>query len=140
MIDCEKVVGNLQILRTWCAVNPRHGMGLDSGECEKAVGWLDDALALLKAYQPRVLTLDEIEDGESYWFEGESYWCSDGKEFVTRPVICVHREDDAQKPYITFVWQFGTFSWELEDYGKTWRCWTSRPTDEQRKAVKWDER
>lgn len=23
-------------------------------------------------------------------------------------------------------------------YGKTWRCWTSRPTDEQRKAVKWE--
>lgn len=27
------------------------------------------------------------------------------------------------------------FAW----YGKTWRCWTVRPTDEQRKAVKWDE-
>ena len=25
-----------------------------------------------------------------------------------------------------------------EDYGKTWRCWTSRPTDEQREAVKWE--
>ena len=23
-------------------------------------------------------------------------------------------------------------------YGKTWRCWTSRPTDEQREAVKWE--
>ena len=53
MTDCEKVVGNLQILRTWCAVNPRHGMGLNAGDCEKAVGWLDDALALLKAYKRR---------------------------------------------------------------------------------------
>lgn len=25
------------------------------------------------------------------------------------------------------------------DYGKTWRCWTARPTDEQREAAKWDE-
>ena len=24
-------------------------------------------------------------------------------------------------------------------YNKKWRCWTSRPTDEQRKAVRWDE-
>ena len=24
------------------------------------------------------------------------------------------------------------------DYGKKWRCWTAKPTDEQRKAVKWD--
>lgn len=23
-------------------------------------------------------------------------------------------------------------------YGKTWRCWTSRPTDEQREAAKWE--
>lgn len=25
------------------------------------------------------------------------------------------------------------------DYGKTWRCWPRRPTDEERKAAKWDE-
>ena len=24
-------------------------------------------------------------------------------------------------------------------YGKTWRCWTARPTDEQREAAKWNE-
>ena len=24
-----------------------------------------------------------------------------------------------------------------EEYGKTWRCWNKRPTDEQRKAVAW---
>lgn len=24
-------------------------------------------------------------------------------------------------------------------YGKTWRCWPRKPTDEERKAVKWDE-
>lgn len=26
-----------------------------------------------------------------------------------------------------------------ETYGISWRCWTARPTDEQRKTVKWDE-
>lgn len=93
---------------------------------------IDNAISLLKAQQPRVQKLDEIKDGESYWL-------SAGKEFVTRPVICVHREDDARKPYITFVWQFGTFSWESEEYGKTWRVWSARPTDAERKAVKWDE-
>lgn len=24
-------------------------------------------------------------------------------------------------------------------YGNTWRCWTQRPTDEQREAAKWNE-
>lgn len=28
---------------------------------------------------------------------------------------------------------------DSENYGKTWRCWTAKPTDEQRKAVKWDD-
>lgn len=32
----------------------------------------------------------------------------------------------------------GRVHWlNLEDYGRTWRCWTSLPTDEQRKAVEW---
>ena len=25
-----------------------------------------------------------------------------------------------------------------EDYGKIWRCWPQKPTDEERKAAKWD--
>ena len=25
------------------------------------------------------------------------------------------------------------------DYGKTWRCWSRRPTDKERKAAKWDD-
>lgn len=28
---------------------------------------------------------------------------------------------------------------ERDDYGKTWRCWSHRPTDEKRKAAEWDE-
>lgn len=50
MTDREKVVSHLQILRTWCAVNPDFGMGLDIDDCPKAVEWLDAALALLKEY------------------------------------------------------------------------------------------
>lgn len=26
-----------------------------------------------------------------------------------------------------------------DEYGKTWRCWSRRPTDEERKAAKWDD-
>lgn len=33
----------------------------------------------------------------------------------------------------------GRVGWcKLDDYGKTWRCWSARPTDEQREAAKWD--
>lgn len=27
----------------------------------------------------------------------------------------------------------------FENYLKTWRCWTSRPTDEERQAAKWED-
>jgi len=100
-----------------------------------------DALALIQKQQARI---DELEAGQTARVmsleeikDGESYWLSAGKEFVMQPVICVHREGDARKPYITFAWQFGTFSWDLEDYGKRWCCWTQRPTDEQREAEPW---
>lgn len=45
----KNVIVNLCILRTWCAVNPDYGMGLDVEECGKAVGWLDDAIGMMQA-------------------------------------------------------------------------------------------
>lgn len=31
------------------------------------------------------------------------------------------------------------YVFKLYDYSKTWRCWARKPTDEERKAVKWDD-
>ena len=28
--------------------------------------------------------------------------------------------------------------YDIKDYGKTWRCWASRPTDEERSAAAWE--
>lgn len=151
----EKVCKGLEELRNFAdtkvhpIVSPEN-WGVYSDLCDLIDEFGTDAIALIRqqaekihelqtkvhelqtVQTARVVTLEEIKDGESYWL-------SAGKEFVTQPVICVHREDDARKPYITFVWQFGTFSWDSEDYGKRWRCWTQRPTDEQMKDTKWDE-
>lgn len=33
----------------------------------------------------------------------------------------------------------GFFIVDNKDYGKEWRAWTVMPTEEQRKAVKWNE-
>ena len=29
--------------------------------------------------------------------------------------------------------------YDIKEYGKTWRCWASRPTDEERKVAQWEE-
>ena len=52
----ENVIKHLGILRAWCAVNPAYGRGLDVEDCEKAVGWLDDAIGMMKAEGERETT------------------------------------------------------------------------------------
>lgn len=66
---------------------------------------------LLKAQEPRVLTLEEAKKADVCWLEQRGY-----EPYVT---------DDAD-------------TWNPEIYGKAYRCWSAMPTEEQRKAVKWD--
>ena len=40
--------------------------------------------------------------------------------------------------YLFFITYHGCKKFECEEYNRTWRCWTKRPTDEQRKTVKWE--
>lgn len=70
-----------------------------------------DALTLLKAQEPRVLTLEEAKKAEVCWLEERGY-----------------------EPFATL--EAGT--WNPEKYGKSYRCWNHMPTEEQRKAVKWE--
>lgn len=32
----------------------------------------------------------------------------------------------------------GIKKYEIDDYGKTWRCWAIRPTDEEREVAAWE--
>lgn len=95
---------------------------------------LPDALALLKEQAPRVMTLDEIvKNGgeEPIYLE-----CPDLGGVM--PVI--YQPDDFEDGYLGFSgsWRSSGYYHGM-NYGKTWRCWTARPSDEQRKAVKWDD-
>ena len=90
--------------------------------CDDLNPLLDDALSMIKKLEPHVIGLSEIEEGEGYWMDSLS-----NSDFVPRPVICVHNEKDARKPYITLAWQYGTFSWEAETYGTEWRLWSAKP-------------
>ena len=100
---------------------------------------MTDALSLLKAQEPRVLTISELwhmehkpvylerKNSRLYTTEpsivlktGRSYIPSLGDSCI------LMRENKIHDKY----WACG--------YNKTWRCWTARPTDEQREEVKWD--
>ena len=106
--------------------------------CYGTVGLMADALSLLKAQEPRVMTLEELEDALDtvVWLDiPNTENLADGYSLIT---AYSHKNG-----FIFLESPFGDNPsqdrFEYKDYGITWRCWTSRPTDEQREAVKWDE-
>ena len=107
-------------------------------KAEEPTFWLDfvrcafeNALALLKDQEPRVMTLEETKAfGWDYCYLEELRL--PGKEYRA---VC----GDYTLTCITWPC---TTSMRIQhgdgNYNKTWRCWTEKPTEEQRRAVKWD--
>ena len=120
MPDRERVIKWLEICIKGCDDSCPY-----KKECESNGGFIEpmrDALALLKAQEPRVMTLEEYEA----WID---------TPFTERnPVF---HEERTKRGTIT-CW-VNTVVCTLREYGKKDRCWTSRPTDEQREAVPWSD-
>ena len=105
----------------------------DGSSCVIPANLLQDALALLKAQKPRVMTLEEVT-ALPYGYvlietdkEGSLRW-------VDALLFC--KNTNFSFDFITLEGRARLLGAE---YNKEWRCWTSRPTDEQRKAAKWDD-
>jgi hypothetical protein len=81
--------------------------------CQDDLG--KDALSLLKELIPRLLSYDEISNYD-----------------------CVYMEFYGNK-YVYPELNYEARTWAKEKYGKYWRCWSNNPTEEQRKAMKWDD-
>lgn len=97
----------------------------------------EDILALLKEQEAKVLTVDQLEDALDtvVWLETPvSENLADGYSLI---MAYSHKYG-----YMFFDSPFGDNPsqdrLEYSEYGKSWRCWDKRPTNEQRKAVKWE--
>ena len=88
---------------------------------------VNELIALLKAQEPRVMTLEEARKDIEVWYESVNGACGWGD-------LCY----DANLELALYTLH-GIKGVKEEAYGKTWRCWTSRPTDEQREATPWQE-
>lgn len=90
-----------------------------------------DALAFLKEQEPRVMTLDEVYDlhrGDCMFVE-----IRDGIECNALMLYA------CENYYVDFrSADYKIIGKDTSLYQKQWRCWTSRPTEEQRKAVPWE--
>ena len=85
---------------------------------------------VLLSQKPRMLTLEEVlvlEEGTLVYIENKNYLC--GWE--------TYRKSDGKDVITGNPWTEDEY-WTMCRYGKTWRVWTSKPTDAQMKAVKWE--
>lgn len=89
---------------------------------------------MVKPMEARVMTLEEVKANrlEPLWLDTQ-----DGSYFEWALWRAYDDEDR-----LRFYWGDDGESWRVQvppdDYGKTWRCWTSRPTEAERKAVPWE--
>lgn len=93
-----------------------------------------DALTLLKAQEARVMPADEIilsaEPSKWLWVERKGDYCAEA--YKAGKTISGLIAFECETPCAFLYCEYPG------EYGKSWRCWTSRPTDDQREAVKWD--
>jgi len=125
MTEREQVIANLLFMKRDC---------LEGSDTDQTI---DRAVKLLKEQEPRVMTLEEVEDA------------LDSVVWVDRPLFDNLSTEYALIDSYSRKLQIVELRYPFCDkdyrersdyatYGKTWRCWSYRPTDEQREAVKWE--
>lgn len=103
----------------------------DEQRCRIAL--LRDLLEILAEEQPRVMTLEEVKAAEVFWIEDRTDPDEDGlvPDICPATITMIHSDE----------WELmikglkGTV--RIDEYGETWRCWTSRPTEKQAREVEW---
>ena len=96
---------------------------VDEQQGPRVMTWQDVIGAAIEC-KPLYIEVKDSEDKEP----GDDRWAmvTQYKDSITNGMI------RAMSSYVTSEVLFA------EDYGKRWRCWTSRPTYAQREAVKWE--
>ena len=99
----------------------------DGYECE--FNLRQDAIKLLKEQEPRVMTPTEAYTADFVYVEFDG---------VITPALRTSNEREGHRESYFTTQQLGGEWMRWDDYGITWRCWTSRPSDEVRRATPWE--
>ena len=89
-----------------------------------------DALEVLKAQEPRLLTEREIMDAKNI-----DVYLEETTDAKTHPLRLVGTETESRNK-AAFFWP--SIVRPLDTYGVAWRCWTAEPTVDQRVLVPWE--
>lgn len=98
--------------------------------------WREASCPLI-ARESRVMSAAEVADCQ----EGTVLWVEE-RQGVTWNLFPMEIETSSTHPdtgtdYLFFIAYHDIRKYECSEYNRTWRCWTSRPTDEQREATAW---
>lgn len=89
--------------------------------------WVELGASVIEKQQPRLMTLQETMDSDECWLEARNNACGYGEALLS---------DDAER--VEFFRPHCISTLDFYEYGLVWRCWTHKPTDEQRAAAKWE--
>ena len=101
-----------------------------NNECDAKL--VADALTLLKAQEPRVVKISELTSGEPMLV-----WLEDIYKEETVAGMIFDYVPGRLGFKLTDIGSMDRIYPRIEDYMTRWRCWSSRPTDEQREAIPW---
>ena len=137
----EKVINGLECcaIDGGCGACPYDSFKDCTGSHPTPETLMKDALALLQAQEPRVMTLD-LPPAE--WHDKAIWLEIKGKE----PTPCLFREYTDRMMFGRYerlmcfdvVGSSRESGYMLKNYGIKWRCWTSRPTEAEREAIPWN--
>lgn len=136
MTELEKAISELESRLAACG---------DAGWCTMSAELLERVIGELKRGETRVLTLDEVraDPSKPVWIEKYDFGaeCAEmmgiarytGKYYFASES---HR-DWSQFGLLAVSWDY--FGRPDDEYGRSWRVWNDKPSDEQREAVEWDD-
>ncbi len=93
------------------------------------------AVKALEEQEPRVLTLDELRslNGTDHFV-----WLEDNGEYELYDCYAEVTTYQNNVELNTFGREV-EFEPDNEEYGKTWRCWSAKPSNEKREVVPWQD-
>ena len=133
--DINTVLTNLRRCandrHSYCDYKIERDGKLDMCACHEDL--LSDAIRLLETLNPRVLQFGELLNYKGAVWPELTF--GDGHRAVMPPCMS---ENDVMSDGTTGLRSTSSIlRMEYNEYGKTWRCWTQKPTDEQREAEPW---
>ena len=145
MSDFEKVMKGLECCQytrlnmcPQCPYQDEEAAEEDGYECTSQLA--RDALEIMTLLVPVLIDLDWLYE----YPEGQMVWLETRK--TLRPAYTIHhtefpawvcKNEIDRHEYILMTQGNLSKPWRFNLYNKTWRLWTQKPTEEQRKNAEW---